>query len=80
MQGVLAAFAEIDSAVEAIHDLRKKHFDDITVFTPTPRHEFEEALEPPASQQRTLEHAFCGRSLVHTSGAWRAHLATLAGA
>jgi len=49
MQGVLAAFAEIDSAVEAIQDLKKKNFSDITVFTPTPRHEFEEVLAHPTS-------------------------------
>jgi hypothetical protein len=37
------------------------------------------ALEPPDTPQRTLERAFRGRSLVHTSGAWRAHLARMAG-
>jgi hypothetical protein len=44
MQGVLGAFAQIDSTVHAIEDLRKQNFSDITVFTPTPRHEFEEAM------------------------------------
>ncbi len=68
MQGVLAAFAEIDSAVEAIHDLRKKHFDDITVFTPTPRHEFEEALEPPTSGVRKF--TLIGGLLGVTFGYW----------
>ena len=52
MQGVLAAFREIDAAVEAITDLRKKNFTDITVFTPTPRHEFEDALDAPKSKVR----------------------------
>jgi hypothetical protein len=52
MQGVLAAFREIDAAVEAITDLRKKNFTDITVFTPTPRHEFEDVLAAPTSGVR----------------------------
>lgn len=36
------------------------------------------ALAPPENERRTLEQAFRGRSVVHTSGAWRAHLARLA--
>lgn len=68
MQGVLAAFAEIDSTVEAIHDLRKKNFSDITVFTPTPRHEFEEALEPPKSAVRRF--TLIGGLLGVTFGYW----------
>ena len=68
MQGVLAAFAEIDSAVEAIQDLRKKNFTDITVFTPTPRHEFEEALEPPTSGVRKF--TLIGGLLGVTFGYW----------
>ena len=41
MQGVLGAFHELDAAVHAIEDLKKKKFGDIVVYTPTPRHEFE---------------------------------------
>jgi hypothetical protein len=52
MQGVLGAFAEIDAAVDAVTDLRKKNFSDITVFTPTPRHEFDDALGNPQSGVR----------------------------
>jgi hypothetical protein len=52
MQGVLGAFAELDAAVEAVTDLRKKNFGDITVFTPTPRHEFDDALGNPPSGVR----------------------------
>jgi hypothetical protein len=68
MQGVLGAFAEIDSAVEAIQDLRKKNFSDITVFTPTPRHEFEEVLEPPTSGVRKF--TLVGGLLGVTFGYW----------
>jgi hypothetical protein len=68
MQGVLAAFAEIDSAVEAIQELRKKSFGDITVFTPTPRHEFEEVLEHPTSGVRKF--TLIGGLLGVTFGYW----------
>lgn len=52
MQGVLGAFHEIDSAVHAIEALKKERFGDITVFTPTPRHEFEHAMEHGPSKVR----------------------------
>jgi len=68
MQGVLAAFREIDSAVEAIQDLKKKGFNDITVFTPTPRHEFEEVLERPTSGVRKF--TLIGGLLGVTFGYW----------
>jgi Protein of unknown function (DUF3341) len=68
MQGVLAAFREIDSAVEAIQDLKKKGFNDITVFTPTPRHEFEEVLQPPKSGVRKF--TLIGGLLGVTFGYW----------
>lgn len=56
-----------------------------TVFDLLAREEGEEAavrlaLTPPGNPRRTLEHAFRGRSLVHTSGAWRAHLSRTADA
>ena len=68
MQGVLAAYAEIDSAVEAIQELRKKDFSDITVFTPTPRHEFEEVLAHPTSGVRKF--TLIGGLLGVTFGYW----------
>ncbi len=37
-------------------------------------------LEPPGDPRRALERAFRGRSTVHSEGAWRSHLARLAGA
>jgi hypothetical protein len=68
MQGVLAAFREIDSAVEAIQELKKKGFTDITVFTPTPRHEFEEVLQSPKSGVRKF--TLIGGLLGVTFGYW----------
>ena len=52
MSGVIAAFSEIDMAVEAIEELRRNKFNDLTVYSPTPRHEFEHALEAPPSRVR----------------------------
>ena len=68
MPGIIGAFVEIDSAVEAIEDLRRNRFNDLTVYTPTPRHEFEHALEPPPSRVRifTLIGGLCGA----TFGYW----------
>ena len=51
MQGVLGAFHELDSAVDAIEDLKKERVGDITVYTPTPRHEFEHAIEHAAESR-----------------------------
>ena len=52
MRGVLGHFKELDSAVEAITELKTARLGDVTVFTPTPRHEFEAAVKPPTSPVR----------------------------
>ena len=54
MQGVLGAFHEIDSAVHAIEALKKERFGDITVFTPTPRHEFDHVMAHAPSKVRVF--------------------------
>ena len=54
MQGVLGAFHELDGAVHAIEDLKKQRFDEITVYTPTPRHELEHAMKHPPSKVRVF--------------------------
>lgn len=54
MQGVLGAFHEIDSAVHAVEELKHERVGDITVFTPTPRHEFEEAIDHGPSPVRVV--------------------------
>jgi hypothetical protein len=58
MQGVLGAFRELDSAVHAIEELKKQRFGDITVYTPTPRHEFEHVMEHPPSKVRIFTLVF----------------------
>jgi hypothetical protein len=50
--GVLASFIHIDAAVEAIKGLRAKGHRDLTVYTASPNHEIEEALEHKISPVR----------------------------
>ena len=52
MPGIIGAFEHIDSAVDAIGELRRNKYNQLTVYTPTPRHEFEHALEAPPSRVR----------------------------
>ena len=52
MPGIIGAFEHIDAAVDAIGDLRRNKYNHLTVYTPTPRHEFEHALEAPPSRVR----------------------------
>jgi hypothetical protein len=50
--GILAAFRELDATVDAIEDLKRQKITDVTVYTPTPRHEIDEAVSPPPSPVR----------------------------
>jgi hypothetical protein len=58
MQGVLGSFQHIDSAVHAIEDIGRARIGEVTVFTPTPRHEFDEVLARPKSAVRKWTLAF----------------------
>jgi len=51
-RGMLGVFAELDSTVDAIEELKVKKVGDLTVYTPTPRHELEHAVKPPPSPVR----------------------------
>lgn len=68
MQGVIGSFRELDSAVHAIEELRKSRVGDVTVYTPTPRHELEEALGSPMSPVRRF--TLVGGLLGVTFGYW----------
>jgi hypothetical protein len=69
MQGVLAAFRELDSAVGAIEALKEKKLGSlIRVYTPTPRHELEEAIGSPPSPVRRF--TLIGGLLGVTFGYW----------
>ncbi len=50
--GVLAAFAHLDSAADAIRALRARGHRDLVVYTASPNHEIEEALEHRVSPVR----------------------------
>ena len=68
MQGVIGAFRELDAAVHAVEELKKTKHGDVTVFTPTPRHELEEALHAPPSIVRRF--TLVGGLLGVTFGYW----------
>lgn len=50
--GVLAAFEHIDAATDAIRTLRDQGYRDLTVYSPAPNHELEEAVGHPVSWVR----------------------------
>lgn len=52
MQGVVAAFHELDTTVQAIEDLKKARIANVTVFSPTLRHEIVDAIDAPNSSVR----------------------------
>lgn len=72
MSGLIGAFHELDSAVNAIGELRRAGFKDITAYTPTPRHELEQALEKPPSNVRiyTLIGGACGATFGYWIAIW----------
>jgi len=72
MQGVLGAFHELDAAVHAVEDLGKRRFKDITVYTPTPRHEFEDVLARGPSRVRlfTLIFGLAGVTFGYWIAVW----------
>lgn len=69
--GVLGVFAYLDTATDAIKRLRAKGFP-LTVYSPTPRHELEEALEAPESAVRifTIMGAFTGTAAGAALAIW----------
>jgi len=68
MRGVLGAFRELDAAVSAIEALKKAKLGAIQVFTPTPRHELEHALDRGPSPVR--KYTLIGGLLGVTFGYW----------
>jgi hypothetical protein len=50
--GVLASFAHLDAATDAIRGLKARGFRDLTVYTAAPNHEIEDALDQPVSWVR----------------------------
>jgi hypothetical protein len=69
--GVLGVFPHMDTATHAIERLRAEGYP-LTVYSPTPRHEIEEALEPTESPVRifTLTGAFLGSGAGAALAVW----------
>lgn len=72
MRGVLGAFRELDSAVSAIEALKERRLGEVRVFTPTPRHELEHAIDPGPSPVRryTLIGGLAGASFGYWIAIW----------
>ena len=68
MQGVVGIFRELDALVDALEALKKVRFGDVTVYSPTPRHEIEHAIHAPPSIVRL--YTLIGGLLGVTFGYW----------
>ena len=71
-RGLIAAYRELDALVDGIEALQHRKFTTFTVYTPTPRHEIEQALKPPVSKIRrsTLIGRLCGVTFGHWTASW----------
>ena len=72
MPGIIAAFEHIDSTVDAIEELRQKRYGDLTVYSPTPRHELDHAIDAPPSRVRiyTLVGGLTGATFGYWIAIW----------
>ena len=72
MRGVLGAFRELDAAVSAIEELKERKLGEVRVFTPTPRHELEHAIDPGPSPVRrfTLIGGLAGATFGYWIAIW----------
>ncbi len=68
MPGVIGAFRELDATVDAIEALQKGKLGPLTVYSPTPRHEFDHAIEARPSPVRKF--TLIGGLLGATFGYW----------
>ncbi len=68
MRGILGVFRELDATVDAIHALKERRYGEVTVYTPTPRHEIDHAVHPPTSPVRRF--TLIGGLLGVTFGFW----------
>lgn len=68
MPGVIGAFRELDATVDAIAALKKEKLGEVTVYSPTPRHELEHAIDAGPSVVRRF--TLIGGLLGATFGWW----------
>ena len=72
MRGVIGLFRELDSTVDAIAVLKKTRIGEFTVYTPTPRHEIEAAIDrgPSAVRRFTLIGGLAGVTFGYWIAIW----------
>jgi len=68
MQGILGVYRELDCAVDAVTALKKERAGDVTVYSPTARHELEHAIHAGPSVVRRF--TLIGGLLGVTFGYW----------
>jgi hypothetical protein len=72
MRGVVGVFHELDAAVDAINALKKQPLGEVTVYSPTPRHELEHAIHagPSIVRRFTLIGALSGATFGYWIAIW----------
>src|ERR671914_222120 len=72
MRGVLGVFRELDALTDAATALRGERLGEITIYSPTPRHEIEDVLGHPVSHVRrfTLIGGLLGASFGYWIAIW----------
>lgn len=68
MRGIVGIFPKLDDTVDAIHALKKARLGEVTVYSPTPRHELEHAIHAGPSVVRRF--TLIGGLLGCTFGYW----------
>ncbi len=68
MAGILGVYANLDSLLESVEELKRQNFRDLDVYSPAPRPELEEAVKPPISPVRV--YTLIGGLLGATFGYW----------
>ncbi len=68
MAGILGIYANLDSTLESIEELKRQNFRDLDVYSPAPRPELEDAVKPPISPVRV--YTLIGGLLGATFGYW----------
>lgn len=72
MRGVIGMFRELDSAIDAISALKERPMGEFTVYSPTPRHEIEHAIDaaPSAVRRFTLVGGLAGVTFGYWIAIW----------
>jgi hypothetical protein len=71
-RGLVALYRELDAVVDAVEDLKNRKLGQLTVYTPTPRHEIDDAVGAPPSTVRrfTLIGGLCGATFGYWVAIW----------